>query len=133
MDYQVFLVSRMHEAHAHGASPRDAIVLGFRRAAPVVIAAATIMFSVFAGFVPQGNDTIKPIAFALAIGILFDAVVVRMIAIPAALSLLGPAAWWLPKWLRRLPALDVEGAALQREVSNEEDEPTGRHAIRSAA
>jgi len=114
MDYQVFLVSRMHEAHAHGAGPRDAIVTGFRQAAPVVVAAATIMFAVFAGFVPQGDDTVKPIAFALAIGILFDAIVVRMIAIPAALSLLGRAAWWLPGWLRWLPSLDVEGAALER-------------------
>jgi putative drug exporter of the RND superfamily len=114
MDYQVFLVSRMHEAHAHGAAAREAVVTGFRQAAPVVVAAATIMFAVFAGFVPQGNDTIKPIAFALAIGIVFDAIVVRMIAIPAALALLGPAAWWLPGWLRKLPALDVEGAALER-------------------
>jgi RND superfamily putative drug exporter len=116
MDYMVFLVSRMHEAHAHGATPRDAVVTGFRQAAPVVVAAATIMFSVFAGFVPQGNDTIKPIAFALAIGILFDALVVRMVAIPAAIALMGRAAWWLPRWLRRLPALDVEGAALEREA-----------------
>ncbi|WP_433293094.1 MMPL family transporter [Actinoplanes sp. CA-030573] len=114
MDYMVFLVSRMHEAHAHGAAPRDAVVTGFRQAAPVVIAAATIMFSVFAGFVPQGNDTVKPIAFALAIGILFDALVVRMIAIPAALALMGRAAWWMPRWLAKLPALDVEGAALER-------------------
>ncbi|GIM88517.1 MMPL family transporter [Paractinoplanes toevensis] len=114
MDYMVFLVSRMHEAHAHGAEPRQAVVTGFRQAAPVVVAAATIMFSVFAGFVPQGNDTIKPIAFALAIGILFDALVVRMIAIPAALALIGRAAWWLPKWLAGLPELDVEGAALER-------------------
>ncbi|GIJ67076.1 MMPL family transporter [Virgisporangium ochraceum] len=114
MDYQVFLVSRMHEAHAHGAAPKQAVVTGFQQAAPVVLAAATIMFSVFAGFVPEGNDTIKPIAFALAVGILFDAVVVRMIAVPAALSLLGGAAWWLPSWLRWLPVLDVEGAALER-------------------
>jgi RND superfamily putative drug exporter len=71
---------------------------------------------VFAGFVPQGNDTIKPIAFALAIGILFDALVVRMIAIPAAIALMGRAAWWLPRWLRRLPELDVEGTALEREA-----------------
>jgi RND superfamily putative drug exporter len=113
MDYQVFLVSRMHEAHAHGASPRDAIVTGFRQAAPVVIAAATIMFSVFAGFVPQGNETVKPIAFALATGIVFDAIVVRMIAIPAALALIGRAAWWMPRWLSKLPALDVEGTALE--------------------
>ncbi|NMO54765.1 MMPL family transporter [Actinoplanes sp. TBRC 11911] len=114
MDYQVFLVSRMHEAHAHGASPRDAIVTGFRQAAPVVVAAATIMFAVFAGFVPEGNQTIKPIAFALAMGILFDALVIRMVAVPAALALLGRAAWWLPRWLRWLPVLDVEGAALER-------------------
>jgi putative drug exporter of the RND superfamily len=114
MDYQVFLVSRMHEAHAHGEAPRDAIVSGFRNAAPVVVAAASIMFAVFAGFIPSGDDTIKPIAFALAIGILFDAVVVRMIAMPAALALMGRAAWWLPRWLRWLPTLDVEGAALER-------------------
>ena len=122
MDYQVFLVSRMHEAHAHGAAPRDAIVTGFRQAAPVVVAAATIMFAVFAGFVPEGNDTIKPIAFALAIGILFDALVIRMIAVPAALALLGRSAWWLPRWLRWLPVVDVEGAALQRGAHTPEPE-----------
>ncbi|BCJ40606.1 membrane protein [Actinoplanes ianthinogenes] len=119
MDYQVFLVSRMHEAHAHGAAPRDAIVTGFRQAAPVVVAAATIMFAVFAAFVPQGNDTVKPIAFALAVGIAFDAFVVRMIAVPAALALLGRSAWWLPRWLRWLPELDVEGAALERKAAAE--------------
>jgi RND superfamily putative drug exporter len=129
MDYQVFLVSRMHEAHAHGAAPRDAVVTGFRQAAPVVMAAATIMFSVFAGFVPEGNATIKPIGFALAVGILFDAVVVRMIAMPAALSLMGRAAWWLPSWLRWLPVLDVEGAALERPapVTLEKPDPVGAH------
>ena len=132
MDYQVFLVSRMHEAHAHGADARTAIVTGFRQAAPVVIAAATIMFSVFAGFVPQGNDTIKPIAFALAIGILFDAVVVRMIAIPAALSLLGESAWWLPSWLRKLPALDVEGAALERGAPTGPAEPVPGESVPTA-
>ena len=114
MDYQVFLVSRMHEAHAHGMAARDAVVTGFRQAAPVVVAAATIMFAVFAGFVPEGNETIKPIAFALAIGILFDAIVIRMIAVPAAIALLGRSAWWLPRWLSWLPEVDVEGAALER-------------------
>ncbi|MET0426327.1 MAG: MMPL family transporter [Actinoplanes sp.] len=121
MDYQVFLVSRMHEAHAHGAGPADAIRTGFRQAAPVVVAAATIMFAVFAGFVPEGNDTIKPIAFALAIGILFDALVIRMVAVPAALALLGRAAWWLPSWLRWLPVLDVEGTALERAAKDAAD------------
>ncbi|ROO84988.1 RND superfamily putative drug exporter [Actinocorallia herbida] len=122
MDYQVFLVSRMHEAHSHGADPRTAVTTGFRQAAPVVMAAATIMFAVFAGFVPQGDATIKPIAFALATGILFDAVVIRMIAVPAALALLGSTAWKLPRALRRLPVLDVEGAAL-RSGSPDADAP----------
>jgi RND superfamily putative drug exporter len=113
MDYQVFLVSRMHEAHSHGTAPLDAIRTGFRQAAPVVVAAALIMFSVFAGFVPAGDATIKSIAFALATGILFDAFVVRMVLVPAALALLGERAWWLPRCLRWLPVLDVEGARLE--------------------
>ena len=113
MDYQIFLVSRMHEAHTRGADPLTAIRTGFRRAAPVVVAAALIMFLVFAGFVPAGEATIKMIAFALATGILFDAFVVRMVLVPAALALLGERAWRLPRWLGRLPHLDVEGAALE--------------------
>ncbi|MET1071370.1 MAG: MMPL family transporter [Umezawaea sp.] len=116
MDYQIFLVSRMHEAHSHGAAPLEAIRTGFRQAAPVVVAAALIMFSVFAGFVPAGDATLKSIAFALAAGILFDAFVVRMVLVPAALSLLGAKAWWLPGWLKWLPALDVEGSALTKDV-----------------
>ncbi|MEJ2859431.1 MULTISPECIES: MMPL family transporter [unclassified Saccharothrix] len=120
MDYQVFLVSRMHEAHHRGADPREAITTGFRQAAPVVVAAALIMFSVFAGFVPSGEATIKSISFALAIGILVDAFVIRMIVVPAALALLGKSAWWLPKWLRWLPELDVEGTALTTQPSSED-------------
>jgi RND superfamily putative drug exporter len=116
MDYQIFLVSRMHEAHSHGAAPLVAIRTGFRQAAPVVVAAAAIMFAVFAGFVPAGDATIKSIGFALAVGIIFDALVVRMILVPAALALLGERAWWLPRWLRWLPTLDVEGAGLERSV-----------------
>jgi RND superfamily putative drug exporter len=114
MDYQVFMVARIHEAHAHGAEPGPAIRTGFRRAAPVVTAAAAIMFSVFAGFVIPGDATIKPIASALALGILVDAVVVRMIIMPSALALLGRHAWWLPRWLGWLPKLDVEGLGLER-------------------
>jgi putative drug exporter of the RND superfamily len=129
MDYQIFLVSRMHEAHSHGARPLDAVRTGFRQAAPVVVAAALIMFSVFAGFVPAGEPTIKSIAFALATGILFDAFVVRMVLVPAALALLGERAWWLPRWLGWLPVLDVEGAALEKAVPtpdrHEEHVPVG--------
>jgi putative drug exporter of the RND superfamily len=127
MDYQIFLVSRMHEAHSHGAAAREAIRTGFRQAAPVVVAAALIMFAVFAGFVPAGEATIKSIAFALAAGILFDAFVVRMVLVPAALALLGERAWWLPRWLGWLPTLDVEGAGLEKAsaASPRHREPVG--------
>ena len=129
MDYQVFLVSRMHEAHAHGAAPTAAIRSGFRSAAPVVFAAALIMFSVFAGFVPAGDATIKSIGFALAIGVLFDAFVVRMVLVPAALALIGERAWWLPRWLQWLPVVDVEGAALDgRDPRDDERELVGTSA-----
>ncbi len=114
MDYQVFLVSRIHEAQAHGAAPRDAIAAGFRQAAPVVVAAAAIMFSVFAGFAIPGEGVIKAIGFALAVGVVVDAFVVRMIIVPAAIALLGNTAWALPTWMRWLPIIDVEGEALRK-------------------
>jgi RND superfamily putative drug exporter len=123
MDYQIFLVSRMHEAHHRGAKPIEAITTGFRQAAPVVVAAALIMFSVFAGFVPAGEATVKSIAFALAVGIFVDAFVVRMVLVPAALALIGERAWWLPKWLRWLPELDVEGTALDELSTKDGQQP----------
>jgi RND superfamily putative drug exporter len=130
MDYQVFLVSRMHEAHAHGAAPVSAVRNGFRQAAPVVVAAALIMFGVFAGFASGDDATLKSIAFALAVGIVVDAFVVRMILVPAALALLGEKAWWLPRSLHWLPVLDVEGAALQRVEPADDVLPEPADAVR---
>jgi RND superfamily putative drug exporter len=113
MDYEVFLVSRMREEYLHGAAPRDAIVGGARHASRVVVAAALIMFSVFASFATIEDVTVKAIAFGLAVGILVDAFLVRMTLIPAVMALLGRSAWALPRWLDRLlPDLDVEGARL---------------------
>ncbi|HLM07310.1 MAG TPA: MMPL family transporter [Blastococcus sp.] len=113
MDYEVFLVSRMREEYVHGAAPRDAVVTGARHAARVVVAAALIMFSVFASFVTIEDVIVKAIALGLAVGILVDAFLVRMTLVPAVLALLGRSAWWLPRWLDRLlPDLDVEGARL---------------------
>ncbi|SDD22690.1 MMPL family transporter [Auraticoccus monumenti] len=118
MDYEVFLVSRMREDHVHGTPARAAVHSGFRGSASVVTAAAVIMFAVFAFFVPEGEGAIKPIAFALAVGVAFDAFVVRMTLVPAVMALLGERAWWLPGWLeKRLPALDVEGEQLHRELA----------------
>ncbi|MYS56324.1 MMPL family transporter [Streptomyces sp. SID6013] len=118
MDYEVFLVSRMREAYAHGVRPGDAVVTGFRHSARVVTAAAVIMIAVFSGFIGEGDSMIKTIGFGLAVAVLFDAFVVRMALVPAVLALLGAKAWWLPRWLdRSLPDVDIEGASLTAESS----------------
>ena len=115
MDYQVFLVTRIREAHVHGYPMREAVVDGFRNSARVVTAAAAIMTAVFAAFMLQDEPIIKSMGFALAIAVVFDAFVVRMALIPAVLYLLGDRAWWLPRWLDRLlPEVDVEGERLER-------------------
>ena len=109
MDYQVFLVTRMREEYVHGARPTQAVVAGFGHGARVVTAAALIMISVFAGVHPRGDAIIKSIGFALAVGVLFDAFVVRMTIIPAVMALLGRGRGGSP-WLDRiLPNVDVEG------------------------
>jgi RND superfamily putative drug exporter len=113
MDYQVFLVTRMREEHAHGAPAREAVVTGFSHGARVVTAAAIIMISVFAGFVFSAESFVKAIGFALAVAVLFDAVIVRMTIVPAVMTLIRGAAWWLPSWVDRLlPDIDVEGQKL---------------------
>ncbi|MFD2079024.1 putative drug exporter of the RND superfamily [Actinopolymorpha cephalotaxi] len=115
MDYQLFLVSGMREAYAHGAPAKVAVRRGLHAGRSVVTAAAIIMISVFAGFIFSHDTTIKPIGFGLAFGVLLDAFVVRMLIIPAAMHLIGDKAWWIPRWLDRiLPDVDVEGAKLER-------------------
>ncbi|RPE82406.1 RND superfamily putative drug exporter [Curtobacterium sp. PhB137] len=141
MDYQLFLVSGMREAYAHGASAKVAVQRGLHAGRAVVTAAAIIMISVFAGFIFSDSSTIKPIGFGLAFGVLIDAFVVRMLLIPAAMHLLGQSAWWFPKWLDRIvPDVDVEGAKLERShpvagqpgqpgQPGREDTHTGSHAL----
>jgi putative drug exporter of the RND superfamily len=116
MDYQLFLGSGMREAYVHGKSAKDAVNFGMHLSSRVVIAAAIIMVTVFGGFAFSDSTTIRPIGFGLAVGVLFDAFLVRLVLIPAIMALIGKSAWWIPKWLDRiLPDVDVEGAALERE------------------
>jgi RND superfamily putative drug exporter len=114
MDYEVFLVSRMREDYVHGDTAHQATVNGMGHGARVVTAAALIMTSVFAGFMLVDDPIIKSMGFALAVGVLIDAFIVRMTIVPAVMSLLGRAAWWLPRWLHRtLPNVDIEGQGLR--------------------
>ena len=90
--------------------PAQAVVTGFGYSIRVVVAAALIMTSVFAGFVGNSQILVKMIGFGQAVAVLVDAFVVRATIAPAVLALLGERAWWLPRWLdRALPHLDIEG------------------------
>jgi RND superfamily putative drug exporter len=124
MDYQVFLVSRIQEMYRKGLAPKQAIREGFARSGPVLVAAASIMIVVFAGFATGEFAVGASIAFGLLVGVAADAFIVRMVLMPAALSLLGGSAWWVPRWLDRvLPDIDVEGHALDKHDEKRQVEP----------
>lgn len=113
MDYQMFLVSSMRDSYVQGYRGKETIIHGYNQASRVVLAAALIMVSVFAGFIFTDDIIIKQIGFALTIGIFIDAFIVRMTLVPAVMAIFDSKAWWLPKWLDRiLPNLDVEGDKL---------------------
>ncbi len=129
MDYEVFLVSRMRENYVKTGQAKESIVSGFLGSAKVVTAAAVIMVAVFTAFVPEGDMSLKPIAFGLAVGVAIDAFIVRMTLIPAVMVWLGDKAWWLPAWLdRMLPILDIEGESVTRQRSLEHW-PTENHTV----
>lgn len=124
MDYQVFLVSGIREQWERTRNAADSVVEGTRHNARVVTAAATIMVVVFASFVPTGDAVVKPIAFALAVGVLVDAFAVRLTLVPAILALLGKRAWWLPRWFeRRLPKVNIEGTQAEESIVRQEPVP----------
>jgi RND superfamily putative drug exporter len=103
MDYHVFVVSRIREAHDRGLSTQDAVAHGIRISAGVVTSAATIMVAVFAVFATLSMTTFKQLGVGLAVAILLDATVVRAVLLPSVLTVLGDRTWWLPRWLSWLP------------------------------
>ena len=110
MDYEVFLMSRIREDYVATGDNRRSVVTGLTSTARVITSAALIMISVFGAFV-LGDDPIgKLFGVGLAVAVLLDATLVRMVLVPATMSLVGRANWWLPAWLDRLlPHLDLEG------------------------
>jgi putative drug exporter of the RND superfamily len=110
MDYNVFLLSRMHEAYNAGDSPADSVVHGMGRIGKVVLFAGLIMASVFLAFVTQPDVIGKMMGLGLGLAILIDVLIVRLVIAPAVVTLLGDRAWWLPAWLDRLlPNISLEG------------------------
>jgi putative drug exporter of the RND superfamily len=118
MDYEVFILSRIREEHMLGQSNTDAVNHGLASTARIITAAALIMISVFSAFILNSDPTTKMFGLGLAIAVLLDATVVRMIMVPATMVLMREGNWWLPKWLDRIiPNVDIEGANLDSDLT----------------
>jgi RND superfamily putative drug exporter len=110
MDYEVFLLSRIREEYLAGRDNAESIVAGMATTARVISSAALIMMSVFLSFLLNDDPTVKMVGIGLATAVAVPATLVRMILVPATMTLLGDANWWMPRRLdRRLPRLDIEG------------------------
>jgi len=122
MDYEVFLISRVHEAWTKTGDAHRSVAIGIGSTARVITTAAAIMIVVFTSFVLDPDPTVKMLAIGMAAAVLIDASIIRMILVPAVMSLLGRHAWWIPRWLDRImPNLDIEGSAHLARVSQQEE------------
>jgi len=126
MDYEVFLLSRIREEYDRSRDNATAVADGLAATARVITAAAAIMVIIFGSFVLGDDPFVKMFGLGLAVAVLVDATVVRMVLVPATMELLGDANWWLPGWLdRRLPQLDLEGGPRRDPVGGPSTEPAG--------
>ncbi|MFD3497801.1 MMPL family transporter [Streptomyces sp. NPDC058678] len=110
MDYEIFLLSRVHEAWLRTGDAKASVAHALEITARVISCAALIMVSVFAAFIVSDNIVVKMLGLGLAVSVLIDATVVRLLMVPAVMTLLGRHAWWTPRLLDRiLPHIDTEG------------------------
>lgn len=109
MDYQVFLLSRIREHWSESGDTRDAVVSGVQSTAGIITGAALIMIAVFAGMGSGQLVVLQQLGFGLAMAVLLDAFVVRVVIAPAMIGLIGNRYWWLPRWLEWLPHIAIEG------------------------
>jgi RND superfamily putative drug exporter len=110
MDYEVFLLSRVHEAWLQTRDPHRSVAIGIGSTARVITTAAAIMVVVFSSFVGNSDPVVKMLAIGMAFAVLIDASIVRMILVPSVMTLLGAKAWWMPKFLEPVvPHLQLEG------------------------
>jgi putative drug exporter of the RND superfamily len=118
MDYEVFLVSRIREAYIATGDTAESVARGLAATGRVITSGALIMVVVFLGFVTDPSPFVQMIGLGLAAAIAIDATVVRMILVPATMTLLGKANWWLPGWLDRvLPHMSLESDAAVHQPS----------------
>jgi RND superfamily putative drug exporter len=111
IDYAVFLLMRMREHHENNASNEEAIAFGLEKTARVITGAAAIMLAVFVAFAGADIATVSQLGTGLAVAVLLDATVVRIVLLPALMLLLGDRVWWLPRPLEKiLPQIDLHGS-----------------------
>jgi RND superfamily putative drug exporter len=122
MDYEVFLLSRIREAYLESGSSSRAVVSGLASTARVISAAAAIMVVVFLSFDLTPDVSVKQVGLGLAVAVLIDATMVRLVLVPAVMELLGDANWWLPSWLKVMMVPRRGGPAAQPLLE------TGKHA-----
>jgi putative drug exporter of the RND superfamily len=109
MDYQVFLMSRMREHFEQSGDNHEAVVDGLAVSARVITSAALIMVAVYTSFILNGQPVVKEFGLGLAAAIAIDASIVRCVLVPSVMVLLGKRNWWLPRFMRRLPRVGIEG------------------------
>jgi RND superfamily putative drug exporter len=124
MDYEVFLVSRMHEEWVHTKDAKYAVRHGLAMTGRVVTAAAIIMIAVFGAFAIGNERALMEMGVGFAAAIFIDAFIIRLLLLPAVMHIAGPAMWWMPAWLeKRLPHLNIEPPddGLEAEDARERD------------
>ena len=111
MDYEVFLLSRVHESWISTGDAHRSVAIGIGSTARVITTAAAIMVAVFASFILNDQLAVKMLAIGMAFAVFIDATLVRMVLVPAIMALLGAKAWWMPRWLEPVvPQLHLEGS-----------------------
>jgi RND superfamily putative drug exporter len=109
MDYHVFLLSRIKERYDETGDNRASVAYGLRQTASIITGAALIMVAVFAGMASGDLVIFQQVGFGLAVAIIVDATIIRMVLVPASMELLGDWNWYFPKWLSWVPDVQVEG------------------------
>jgi RND superfamily putative drug exporter len=118
MDYHVFLLSRIRERFDASGDTREAVIEGVSRTGPLITGAALIMIGVFGGFASASIPELSQWGFGLAVGVLLDATIIRVLLVPAAMTWLGGANWYLPSWLEWLPRVSHHSPATPRRLTD---------------
>ena len=121
MDYHVFLLSRIKERYDQTGDHSGSVAYGLKSTASIITGAALIMVAVFGGFALGPLSMFQQMGFGLAVAVILDATIVRMVLVPASMELLGDKNWYFPKWLEWLPNISIEGKSVAEPAMGRDD------------